>query len=77
MKVVEEFCQQNDLMEHVEMMKKGALASQTPHNIDNIPGLNDEDREILHHEKTHKWDQPWMLYWLVCEFPRFFACPTC
>lgn len=65
LKDVEDFCQQNDLMDSCETMKKGALAAQSPWNIHNIPELTPEDVEILEHEKTHKWDQPWMLYWLV------------
>lgn len=62
---VEDFCQQHDLMEHVENMKKGALAAQSPWDIHNIPELTPEDVHILEHEQTHKWDQPWRLYWLV------------
>ncbi|KAF2811506.1 putative MFS sugar transporter [Mytilinidion resinicola] len=62
---VEDFCREHDLMEQCDVMKRGALAAQSPWNIDEIPELTQEDREILEHEKTHKWDQPWMLYWLV------------
>ncbi|KAF2098856.1 putative MFS sugar transporter [Rhizodiscina lignyota] len=65
MKDVELFCQENDLMDHLEVMRKGALASKEPWNVDNIPELTEEDRAILHHERTNKWDQPWRLYWLV------------
>jgi hypothetical protein len=64
---VEDFCREHDLMEQCDIMKRGALASQSPWNIDEIPELTQEDKEILEHEKTHKWDQPWMLYWLVCK----------
>lgn len=64
---VEEFCQQNDLMDVCDSMKKGALAAQTPWDIHNIPELSPEDVSVLEREKTHKWDQPWQLYWLVCK----------
>jgi hypothetical protein len=64
---VEDFCREHDLMEQCDIMKRGALAAKCPGNIDDIPELTEEDRAILEHEKTHKWDQPWRLYWLVCK----------
>lgn len=63
---VEDFCRENDLVEHIELMKRGALAAQNPHGIHDISELTQEDVAILEHERTHKWDQPWQLYWLVC-----------
>jgi hypothetical protein len=64
---VEEFCQEHDLMEQCDIMKRGALAAKSPGNIDDIAELTEEDKAILEHERTHKWDQPWRLYWLVCK----------
>lgn len=61
---VTEFCQQHNLVEHLEDFKKGALVSQNPHKIDTISELSEEDREVLRREETHKWSQPWQLYWL-------------
>ncbi|KAI9655573.1 MAG: hypothetical protein M1821_005366 [Bathelium mastoideum] len=62
---VEAFCQEHGLMDHVEVMKKGALVSQRPYAIDEIDELTQDEKDILHRERTHKWDQPWQLYWLV------------
>ena len=73
MQNVEEFCQKFDMMEHIEDVKKGALVAKTPTEIENATFLNEQERESILREKTHKWDHPWMLYWLcgmalVCVF---------
>ena len=65
MEDVEEFCRKFDLMDHIESFRKGALASQNPSAIHDIPELNQDDIAILEKEKQNKWDQPWRLYWLV------------
>jgi hypothetical protein len=62
---VENFCRDYDLMEKLEVMKKGALVAQSPLRFHGIEELSDEDIAILQHEKSHKWNQPWMLYWLT------------
>ncbi|KAF2161917.1 hypothetical protein M409DRAFT_58694 [Zasmidium cellare ATCC 36951] len=65
LKNVEEFCQQHDLMEHIEVFRKGALIAQRPNAVQEIDDLTAEDKEQIAREHTHKWDQPWMLYFLV------------
>lgn len=62
---VEKFCRDYDLMDKLEIMKKGALVAQSPMKFHDIEELTDEDIHILEHEKSHKWNQPWMLYWLT------------
>lgn len=64
MRNVEEFCEKFELMEHLEDMKKGALVSKSPDNIEDATFLNDQEKETIIRERTHKWDHPWMLYWL-------------
>ena len=64
MEDVEEFCRKFDLMEHIDAFKKGALVSQSPNKIRDIPELTDDELTVLEREKTHKWSQPWRLYWL-------------
>ena len=46
-------------------IQKGALVAQDPENFENIEELTEEDRVALRREKTHRWDQPWQLYYLV------------
>ncbi|KAF2231111.1 hypothetical protein EV356DRAFT_490827 [Viridothelium virens] len=65
MQDVEQFCEQYGLTDHVEVMKKGALVSQRPYAIQEMDELTPDDKAVLLREHTHKWDQPWQLYWLV------------
>ena len=62
---VEQFCQEHGLNDHVEVMKKGALVSQRPYAIQEMDELTPDEKEVLAREHTHKWDNPWQLYWLV------------
>lgn len=65
MRDVETFCGDNNLMEHIDSFRKGALVAQNPRNTASMEELNDEERMILEREHTHRWSQPWTLYWLV------------
>lgn len=62
---VEKFCRDYDMMDKVETFKKGALIAQAPTKFREIQELSDEDIAVIAHEKAHKWDQPFMLYWLT------------
>lgn len=66
-KQVEEFCHQWGLMSDLETFKKGALVSQAPESATTLPELNDSEREALEREHTHKWSQPFQLYFLASE----------
>lgn len=65
---VDEFCERFNLMEFVQEFRKGALVSQSPHRIQEIEELTSADIDALRREHTHKWSQPWKLYWLVSKF---------
>ena len=53
-------------LEHLTAeFQKGALVAQDPENFENLEELTEEDKAILRREKTHRWDQPWQLYYLV------------
>lgn len=62
---VETFCRSFDLMEHVDMMKKGALVAQSPLKFRELDELSEDEKHILEMEKKHRWKHPFMLYWLV------------
>ncbi|OKL60740.1 hypothetical protein UA08_04244 [Talaromyces atroroseus] len=62
---VEDFCQKYNLMDHIEDFRKGALVSQNPAAAMDLTELTDEEKNVLLREHTHKWHQPWELYWLV------------
>lgn len=73
---VAEFCKMHNLEHHLEIFQKGALISQDPANALNLPDLTEAEREALTREHTHKWSQPWMLYWLAGKLkqPSLSAC---
>lgn len=53
-------------MEHLtEDFQKGALVAQDPAAFESLTQLNEDDKNLLRRELTHKWDQPWELYYLV------------
>ncbi|ETN37699.1 uncharacterized protein HMPREF1541_07322 [Cyphellophora europaea CBS 101466] len=62
---VDTFCKDHNLVEFTADFRKGALVAQRPHEVERIAELSDEDREALRREHTHRWSQPFMLWWLV------------
>ncbi|THU79353.1 hypothetical protein K435DRAFT_875558 [Dendrothele bispora CBS 962.96] len=45
--------------------QKGALVAQDPTAFESLSLLDEDDKNVLRRELTHKWDQPKMLYYLV------------
>lgn len=64
---VETFCKEHNLVEHMDEFKKGALVAQSPTEAQTFPELSREDKLTLEREHTHRWSQPWQLYWLASE----------
>ena len=64
---VKEFCKKFDLLNDLETFKKGALVSQNPDSAIQLPELDENERKVLIREHTHKWSQPWQLYFLASE----------
>lgn len=62
---VEQFANENDLVDILPLLRKGALLAQSPKNIDSIDGLEDAEREELHLEVTKRWRHPRMLYFTI------------
>lgn len=62
---VEKYAQQNQLTDAIHLLKKGALVSQNPENIEEIEELDAEDIRVLTEEKTRRWHHPKTLYYLV------------
>ena len=59
------FAKEHNLGHLEEDFKKGALVAQDPTLFETLPLLTEEDKAVLRRELTHRWDQPWELYWLV------------
>jgi hypothetical protein len=69
---VESFAQQKNLMFALEDLKKGALISQDPNNFEELNELSEEDKEKIRREKTHRWSQPFMLYFMTSTLYTLF-----
>jgi hypothetical protein len=62
---VENYAKEYDLNDIVPLLQKGALAAQNPTDFENIPELDEADRQCLREEVTHRWKHPWVLYYTV------------
>lgn len=67
---VEDFCQKFGLMDHIDAFRKGALISQNPAGALELPELQEDEKAILRRESTHKWSQPWQLYFMACKYSQ-------
>ncbi|KAF1996419.1 MFS transporter [Amniculicola lignicola CBS 123094] len=59
---ISNFAKDNQLEDIEPLLIKGALAAQSPHDIDNIEELDDADRTALREEQTHRFKLPRTLY---------------
>jgi hypothetical protein len=64
---VENFCKEFGLLDHLDTFRKGAMVAQNPSSVQEIGELSCEEKTHLEREHTHKWSQPWQLYFLTCE----------
>lgn len=63
----DEFVDSKGLSEHREAFRKGALLAQAtniPNGFEDVAMLNEEEKTVLRKEVTHRWHQPFMLYFL-------------
>lgn len=64
---VDAFVDQRGLGEHREEFRKGALVAQVNNQagaFEHIDMLTENDKNHLRREETHRWHQPFMLYFL-------------
>ncbi|CEL10457.1 Putative Sugar porter (SP) family MFS transporter [Aspergillus calidoustus] len=62
---VEKFAREKDLEHILPDLKKGALVAQDPKRFEDLSDLTEEDKEFLRREKTHRWHQPFMMYFMT------------
>lgn len=62
---VDEFAQEHALQEILPLLKKGALIARDPDNYQTVPDLTEEDITAVDDEISHKWRQPWPLYFTI------------
>jgi hypothetical protein len=62
---VDEFAREQGMEDIQPLLRKGALVAQDPAGFETIDELDDDERRALREEVTHKWRQPWALYFTV------------
>lgn len=65
---VDAWCIEKGLHRHQDAFRKGALIARVGQRDDGFEYVNQlslEEKDILRHEITHRWSQPFMLYFLV------------
>ncbi|KAI0376357.1 hypothetical protein F5Y04DRAFT_286005 [Hypomontagnella monticulosa] len=65
MRDVEAFAQEKGLMEHLPLLRKGALVAQNPHDFEDQDGeetLDEAEKEALRFEINHRWRMPARLF---------------
>ncbi|PSN64692.1 plastidic glucose transporter 4 [Corynespora cassiicola Philippines] len=65
---VDIWCQEKGLTQYQDEFRKGALIARVGQRDDGfeyVSQLTEDERALLRHETTHRWDQPFMLYFLV------------
>ncbi|QSS59459.1 sugar transporter [Histoplasma capsulatum] len=62
---VEHFARENDLMDILPHMNKGALVAKSPRDFESLEELDEADKEVLRNEVLHRWRLPWALYYTI------------
>lgn len=65
---VDQWCAHHGLTADQESFRKGALIARVGQRDDGfeyVTQLSEEEKGWLRHETTHRWSQPFMLYFLV------------
>lgn len=62
---VEQFAQEKGLRDILSLLKKGSLIAQDPKRFEELPELEEEEKDVLRREKTHRWRQPYMMYFMT------------
>ncbi|EIT76529.1 putative transporter [Aspergillus oryzae 100-8] len=62
---VEHFANEHGLRDILDHLKKGALIARDPDNFETVENMTDDDITVIARETTHKWRQPWPLYFTI------------
>ena len=75
---VESFCKEKDLMYAIDDFQKGALLAQYKGRYEMIESLSEEEKELIRREKTHRWTQPKMMYYMTSKaVPMLWFANSC
>lgn len=61
---VDKFIERTGLTNLKQILRKGALVAQDMDNFERLGILSEEEKASLREEKTNKWRQTKMLYWV-------------
>lgn len=62
---VDSFATKYGMEAEIPLLRKGALVAQAPAELENIPDLDETDRQFLREEVTHRWRHPKALYFTI------------
>ncbi|RMJ28446.1 MFS sugar transporter [Aspergillus sp. HF37] len=62
---VEAFAREKDLEHILGDLKRGALVAQDPRSFESLDELSEDEKVLLRREKTHRWSQPFMMYFMT------------
>ncbi|KPI43785.1 putative polyol transporter 2 [Cyphellophora attinorum] len=62
---VDDYAGKNDLNDILPILRKAALVAQNPAGFEEMPELDDDERDHLRDEVTHRWRHPKMLYFTI------------
>ncbi|GLA84379.1 hypothetical protein AtubIFM56815_008592 [Aspergillus tubingensis] len=62
---VESFARDKGLEHIMDELKRGSLVAQDPKGFESLDELSEGDKELLRREKTHRWSQPFMMYFMT------------
>jgi sugar porter (SP) family MFS transporter len=62
---VEAFAKEKDLEHILDDLRKGAIVAQDPREFEQMDALTESEKELLRREKTHRWSQPFMMYFMT------------
>ncbi|KZP19995.1 hypothetical protein FIBSPDRAFT_955046 [Athelia psychrophila] len=59
---VEAFAAEKDLTDILPHLQKGAVLAQNPADFESLSELDSTDKDVIRHERGHKWSHPLTLY---------------
>lgn len=62
---VDTFAKENAFEEHIPLLRRAALVARDPVNMDNVPGITQDEKDAISNEILHKWRQPTILYFTI------------
>lgn len=62
---VEDFANENQLMDILPELRKGALVARDPAGFESLNELSEEEKQALAREVTHKWSHTRTLYFTI------------